>query len=187
MNDLNAAHDHHHRGMREVDDLAYDLHAVYRLTERCRVIVETAKNGPPDGLSLVLVGDQADFEAAIELTTDFELMNSLPGRPSTPGRRSGDSPTCIARNGCRPVFSTLTEDEALAVGNELVNLLIRRFGHADAVALVEGRRFLDASGIAEDIERVLRNRRPTPLDQSLPLLRIRDDRPSTETPLEEPE
>lgn len=136
MDDLNAAHDQHHRGMREVDDLAHNLHAVYRLTERCRAVVEEAKNRPSDGLSLVLVGDKTDFEAGIELTTDFQLMNSVcqaarvyPGHDPTLAnlRPARILDAMLARNGCRLGFSALTEDEALAVGNELVNLLIRRF------------------------------------------------------------
>jgi hypothetical protein len=66
MADLHAAQDHHQRDMLKVDELAHNLHAVYRLTERCRAIVATAKSHPSDGkLNLVLVGDQTDLEAAI--------------------------------------------------------------------------------------------------------------------------
>ena len=163
MADLHAAHDHHQRGMQEVDDLAHNLHAVYRLTERCRAIVAAAKTHPSGDLNLVLVGDQTDFEAAIEMTTDFELMNSVcqaariyPGDDPTVAnlRRARILDAMLARIGCRPVFSTLSEAEALVVGNEFVNLLIRRLGHADAVALVEGKQMMEAAGIAEDIERL---------------------------------
>ena len=164
MADLHAAHDHHQRGMQQVDDLAHNLHAVYRLSERCRAIVATAKTQPSGGLNLVLVGDQTDFEAAIELTTDFELMNSVcqaariyPGDDPTVAnlRRARILDAMLARIGCRPVFSTLSEAEALVAGNEFVNLLIRRFGHADAVALVEGKKMMDAAGIAEDVGQVI--------------------------------
>ena len=173
MADLHAAHDHHQRGMQEVDDLAHNLHAVYRLTERCRAIIATAKTQPPGGLNLVLVGEQNDFEAAIEMTTDFELMNSVcqaariyPGDDPTVAnlRRARILDAMLSRIGCRPVFSTLSEAEALAVGNEFVNLLIRRFGHADAVALVEGEKMMDAAGIAEDIEHVMRRPLAEPIE-----------------------
>ena len=195
MDELNAAQDHHHRSMRDVDDLSHNLHAVYRLTERCRAIVHANADATPDGLNLVLVGDQDDFEAAIEMTTDFELVNAVcqaarvyPGDDPTLAnlRRARILDAMLARNGCRPVFSTLTEDEALAVGNELVNLLVKRFGHTDAVSLIEGERIMDASGIAEDVQRMLRNRPPEPLDHSSPLLAIRNDRPVSGTPLERP-
>ena len=80
MDDLVAAHDRQQRGMQDVDDLAHNLHAAYRLTERCRAIVATAKDCPSDNLNLVLVGSRTDFEAAIQLTTDFELLKlRLPG------------------------------------------------------------------------------------------------------------
>ncbi len=195
MDELNATQDHHHRSMRDVDDLSHNLHAVYRLTERCRAIVRTNANATPDGLSLVLVGDQTDFEAAIDMTTDFELVNAVCQAARV---YAGDDPTLanlrrarvldamLARNDCRPVFSSLTEDEALAVGNELVNLLVKRFGHTDAVALIEGERIMDASGIAEDVQRVLRNRPLEQLDRSSPLLAIRDNRPTQGAPLEGP-
>lgn len=188
MADLHAAHDHHERDMLEVDELAHNLHAAYRLTERCRAIITRSKSHPSDGkLNLVLVGEQADLEAAIAMTTDFELMNSVcqaarvyPGNDTTLAnlRRARVLDAMLARNGCRPVFSALSEDEALAVGNEFVNLLIRRLGHADAVALVEGRRMMDAAGIAQDIEMLLKQRPTKPLElASLLVARPTDWRP----------
>lgn len=174
MANLHAAHDHHERDMLEVDELAHNLHAIYRLTERCRAIITTAKSHFSDGkLDLVLVGEQADLEAAIAMTTDFELMNSVcqaarvyPGDDTTLAnlRRARILDAMLARNGCRPVFSALSEDEALAVGNEFVNLLIKRVGHADAVALVEGKRMMDAAGIAHDIVTLLNQRSTKPFD-----------------------
>lgn len=174
MADLHAAQDHHERDMLEVDELAHNLHAAYRLTERCRAIITTAKSHPPDGkLNLVLVGEQADLEAALSMTTDFELMNSVcqaarvyPGDDMTLAnlRRSRILDAMLARNGCRPVFSTLSEDEALAVGNEFVNLLVKRLGHADTIAVIEGRRMMDAAGIALDIETLLKRRPIEPLE-----------------------
>jgi hypothetical protein len=165
MADLHTAHDHHQRDMLEVDELAHNLHAAYRLTERCKAIIAKAKALPSDGqINLVLVGDQADLEAAIEMTTDFELMNSVcqvakvyRGDDSTLAnlRRARILDAMLARNGRRPVFSALSEEEALAVGNEFVNLLIRRLGHADAIALVEGKRMLDSTGITHDVEKFL--------------------------------
>ena len=187
MADLHAAQDHHQRDMLKVDELAHNLHAVYRLTERCRAIVATAKSHPPDGkLNLVLVGDQADLEAAIELTTDFELMNAVcqtarvyPGDDPTLAnlRRARILDAMLARNGRQPVFSALSEEEALVVGNEFVNLLIRRLGHADTVALVEGKRMMDAAGIAQDIETLLERQTTKPFELTSPFLASGDDRP----------
>jgi hypothetical protein len=187
MADLHAAQDHHQRDMLEVDDLAHNLHAVYRLTERCRAIVVAGQAQRPDGkLNLVLVGGQADFEAAIEMTTDFELMNAVcqaarvyPGDDATLAnlRRARILDAMLARNGCRPVFSTLSEEEALAVGNEFVNLLIRRLGHVDAVALVEGKRMMDAAGIAQDLEKLLGRQPAEPLELATSFVANRNDPP----------
>lgn len=184
---LHAAQDHHQRDMLKVDELAHNLHAVYRLTERCRAIVAMAKSHPSDGkLNLVLVGAQTDLEAAIELTTDFELMNAVcqtarvyPGDDPTLAnlRRARILDAMLARNGHRPVFSTLSEEEALVVGSEFVNLLIRRLGQADAVALVEGKRMMDAAGIAQDIEALLGRQAAMPFELTSPFLATADDRP----------
>ena len=179
MDDLLAAHEHQQRGMQDVDDLAHNLHAAYRLTERCRAIVATPKDRPSDDLNLVLVGSRTDFEAAIQLTTDFELLNSVcqvarvyPADDPTLAnlRRARLLDAMLERNGGRPVFATLSEREALVVGNEFVNLLVKRFGHADAVALVEGRRLMDAAGILTDVEHLIERRHAEPLDIATPIL-----------------
>jgi hypothetical protein len=192
MADLQAAHDHRQRDMLEVDELAHSLHAVYRLTERCRAIIAGAKVlPPPDGqLNLVLVGNQADLEAAIEMTTDFELMNSVcqvakvyPGDDSTLAnlRRARILDAMLARNGHRPVFSALSEAEALAVGNEFVNLLTGRLGQADIVALVEGKRMLDSTGITQDVEKFLARQQVQPFElaASVAIGRVHRLAPST--------
>ena len=76
----------------------------------------------------------------------------------------------LARNRCRPVFAALSEAEALAVGNEFVNLLIRRLGHADAIALVEGKRMLELTGIAQDVERFLEQQAGEPFALASPIV-----------------
>jgi len=179
MAELHAAYDHHERDMLEVDELSHNLHAVYRLTERCRAIIAKAKSPANGQVNLVLAGDQADLEAAIEMTTDFELMNSVcqvakvyPGNDSTLAnlRRARILDAMLARNGRRPVFSALSEDEALAVGNEFVNLLIRRLGHADTIALVEGKQMLDSTGITHEVEKFLEHQTGEPFELGSPIV-----------------
>jgi hypothetical protein len=177
--ELNAAHDRHERDMQEVDELSHNWHATYRLTERCKAIIASAKGSPADGqLNLVLVGNQGDLEAAIEVTTDFELMNSVcqvakvyPGDDSTLAnlRRARILDAMLTRNRRRPIFSTLSEEEALAVGNEFVNLLIGRLGHVDAIALVEGRRMLDSTGITQEVEKFLKRQESEPIKLASPI------------------
>ena len=47
MADLHTAQDRHQRGILEVDDLAHNLHAIYRLTERCRAAARTLARADP--------------------------------------------------------------------------------------------------------------------------------------------
>jgi hypothetical protein len=76
----------------------------------------------------------------------------------------------LARNSRRPVFSALSEDEALAVGNEFVNLLIRRLGHSDTIALVEGKRMLDSTGITHEVEKFLEHQAGEPFELASPIV-----------------
>lgn len=175
MADLHAAHDRREREMLHVDELSHNLHAIYGLTERCRAVMAKEAPAPSDGqLNLVLVGDQTDLEAAIQMTTDFELVNAVcqvarvyPANDATLAnlRRSRLLDAMLARNGRQPIFATLSEDEALSVGNEFVNLLVKRLGPADTVAVMEGRRMLEAAGITKDIEALLhRQHRAAPIE-----------------------
>ena len=179
MADLHAAHDRREREMLYVDELSHNLHAIYGLTERCRAVMAKEAPAPSDGqLNLVLVGDQTDLEAAIQMTTDFELVNAVcqvarvyPANDATLAnlRRSRLLDAMLARNGSQPIFATLSEDEALSVGNEFVNLLVKRLGPADTVAVMEGRRMLEAAGITKDIEALLhRQRRVAPIELASP-------------------
>lgn len=61
----------------------------------------------------------------------------------------------LSRNGRSAVFAALSESEALAVGNQFVELLMARIGRADTNALVEGRLLLDELGMTDDVERLL--------------------------------
>lgn len=70
----------------------------------------------------------------------------------------------LARNHRQPIFASLTDDEALAVGNELVNFLYARLGHHETNRLVEGSRVLLAAGIADDMDAMLAERTGTPPD-----------------------
>ena len=173
MADLEDAYELHQRGMQEVDNLAHNLHAIYRLTERCKTIAAEPIATPSNGVSLVLAGQETDFHAAIEMTTDFELMNSVcqvarvyPNNDSTLAnlRRSRILDAMLDRNGLKPVFSTLSEQEALTAGNEFVNLLITRFGYSDALAVIEGKNILDASEIGADIKQSLGRQSVQPFD-----------------------
>jgi len=72
----------------------------------------------------------------------------------------------MQRNHREPVFASLTDDEALAVGNELVNFLYARLGHYETSRLIEGSRLLMASGLADDMDAMLTERTGAPVKLS---------------------
>lgn len=93
------------------------------------------------------MGDVDDLDVALTECSDFELYNAVcqmaaiypNDSPVLPTLRRGRLlDAMLSRNGRRPVFATLSEEEALAIGNEFVNLLMARLGRAETVDLIEG-------------------------------------------------
>jgi hypothetical protein len=91
----------------------------------------------------------------------------------------------LSRNGRRPVFATLSEEEALAVGNEFVTLLIARIGRAETVDLIEGRRMLESTGIEEEVDRLIAGRPETPVRLDAARIAALAARATTSTETEE--
>ncbi|WDH25655.1 VPA1269 family protein [Pseudomonas chlororaphis] len=150
----------------DVDSIAHNWHATYALIERSKAALRTST--PEKGLNLVLSGSMGDLETALSESTDFDLYNSVcqsatvypqDGATLANLRRGRLLDAMLSQSGRRPVFASLSEDEALAVGNEFVNLLVARVGHADANALIEGRRMLEAAGVTADIDQFLEGHR----------------------------
>lgn len=61
----------------------------------------------------------------------------------------------LLRSGCKPVFATLSDTEALGVGNEFVSFLVARLGRVETNALMEGRRMLSGSGVVDEASQFL--------------------------------
>lgn len=155
---LDLAYERRDQLMKQVDDLAANWHDAYKLIERCKAIM--ASKNDPGALNLVLSGSQADLEVAIEMTTDFDLINAVcqvanvyPAEDATMAslRRARLLDAMLAKNACRPIFAELTDDEALRVGNEFVTFLQARVGRAGAAELLEGRRVLNSAGMVNEI------------------------------------
>lgn len=163
MTELNAAYDRHERDMKEVDEISLNWHSTYKLIERCKSIM--SQSNKEDGkLNLVLSGGLNDLETAIELTTDFDVMNAVcqvanvyPGEDITIAKlkRSRILDSMLSKNDRRPIFATLSDDEALSVGNEFVTLLMTKLGKNNALSIIEGRQMLESTGIFEDIDKLL--------------------------------
>ncbi|TDG03937.1 hypothetical protein E1N52_32470 [Paraburkholderia guartelaensis] len=155
---LDLAYERCDQLMKQVDDIAASWHDTYKLIERCKSIM--ASTNASNGLNLVLAGSKADLDVAIELTSDFDLINSVcqvanvyPAEDSSMAnlRRSKILDAMLSTNSCRPVFAELSDDESLRVGNEFVTFLQRRVGRPDAGALIEGRHMLEDSGLKKEL------------------------------------
>lgn len=156
---LDLAYERQDQFLKEVDELAAGWHDAYKLIERCKAIIATKPQ--EQSVSLVLAGTQKDLEVAIEMTSDFEVINAVcqvanvyPAEDTTMAnlRRSRILDAMLARNSCKPVFATLSDDEALRVGNEFVSFLQARLGRVDTAALMDGTRMLGMSGVANDAQ-----------------------------------
>lgn len=158
--------------LEEVDLLAHNWHATYGLIERCKAALHSSAK--EKGISLVLTGSMGDLETALAECTDFDLYNAVcqsaivyPSEGTTLSnlRRGRLLDAMLTQNGRRPVFASLSEEEALAIGNEFVSLLISRLGHHDTIALIEGQRMLETAGITKEIDRFLAGQRLKPMPQ----------------------
>ena len=155
---LDLAYERHDQLMKQVDDLAANWHDTYKLIERCKAIMATKSESGV--LNLVLSGSQSDLEVAIEMTTDFDLINAVcqvanvyPAEDTAMAslRRAKLLDAMLAKNDCRPIFAELTDEESLRVGNEFVTFLQARVGRAGAAELLEGRRVLSSAGMVNEI------------------------------------
>jgi hypothetical protein len=152
------------RVLEEVDGIAYSWHAIYGLIERCKAALRDSGTGA-GSFSLVLAGGVADLRVALAECSSFELYDAVcqharvyPNENVLVAnlRRGRLLDAMLARNSRPPVFATLSEAEALAVGNEFVELLLARAGRADTNALMEGRLMLAELGLTPEVEKVLK-------------------------------
>lgn len=154
------------RLMEEVDQIAMSWHALYSFIERCK---HALSEGGGNGMSLVLAGAATDLEIALTDCSHVELLDSVcqagvvyPNKlvESACLRRGRLLDAMLIRNGRTPVFATLSEQEMLAVGNEMVAFLMSRCGRVDTVDLIEGRRMLESAGITKDLDNILAGMSP---------------------------
>ncbi len=174
LDQLDLAYERMTQCAMELDQIAHNSHATYALVERCRVLLKKKRSEPTEGheVSLVLAGKLSDLDVAVRETTDFDLFNAVcqvariyPSQASTLAsfKRAKIVDTMLALNGRKPVFATLSEEETIAVGNELTNLLLARVGRADTLALMEGKKLLSACGMSEEMDALLEQRLGKPL------------------------
>lgn len=162
---LDLLYERKNRLMDDVDQIALNWHATYGLVERSRIAIRDAKDHKgAQGMSLVLSGSTHDLEVALSECTQFDLMDSVcqAGRiypnthvPIANLRRGRLLDAMLIRNGRNPVFASLSDDESLTIGNQMVEFLMTRCGRSNADDLIDGKRMLDSTGIAKDFETML--------------------------------
>ncbi|MBY0252511.1 MAG: integrase family protein [Methylobacterium organophilum] len=154
---------------------------LFRLIIRCRQILNTnssigAEDRNPTN-SLVLNGGLSDLRVAFSACTDFTLWDSIcrssefyPDVDSTlPALRRGKMfDVVFGRGNLPPLFVTLSDDEAVAVGNELSHFLRGEVGGEGLEALVYGRSSLDELGIRSEVEKWAKHPVNTPQRFALP-------------------
>jgi hypothetical protein len=150
-----------------LDVLGNTWHAIKRLMDRSLAI--QAREDKGSRVSLVLAGTHRDVEAALEETTAFELADAVCQSAvlyesvdaTMPNLRRADMINAMLDvNHRRPIFSTLSDEEKLRVGNEMAKFLFARVGREDALALMEGQETLERlelkkAGLAHDFDRLL--------------------------------
>lgn len=168
---LDALYGRRELALAALDDIAANWHATYGLIERSKSILES--NAQPDqsgnAVKLLATGDLTDVATALAQVTEFEVFNSIcqhatvypaPSLPMATLRRGRLLDAMLAKNDRWPVFATLNDAEALAVGNELVNFLFARVGRAETVRVMDGTRMLRSAGISAGVDELLASRLP---------------------------
>lgn len=162
--DLERLSSHLDQRTREVDELAMTWHATYNLIQQSLGILKSAPKSHEVGgekNALIVVGDETDFNYVLELDErgelEFELLDKICQSsiffksidatvPNLKRMRRFDN--VLIRSGHEPMFVHMSEDEALAVGNEYARYLYSKLGRAAANQIVSGRKTLEDFGIA---------------------------------------
>lgn len=154
--------------MQELDEIANNWHATYTMIERGKALLN--REGLPAlgraerSIQLFASADLVDIATAMTECSTFAVYNSIcqhaivypaPTVPTATLRRGRLLDAMLARNHRQPIFATLSDDEALAVGNELVNLLYARLGTHEAQQVIEGKHMLQAAGVGEEVDAML--------------------------------
>lgn len=169
--------------MQELDVIANNWHSTYAMIERSKVLLkpdgQMAIGGAEQSIRLFASADLADIATAMAECSTFDVCNSIcqhasvypaPTVPTATLRRGRLLDAMLSRNHRQPIFATLSDSEALAAGNELVNLLYARLGTREAQQVIEGKRMLQAVGIGEEVDSMLTKQIGQPVRMSTLLL-----------------
>ncbi|WP_200895968.1 VPA1269 family protein, partial [Chromobacterium vaccinii] len=171
---LDALYQRREQAMNRLDEVAHNWHATFAMVERSKALlaVQRPTGTTSGGIRLLASEDLGEITSALGQCTPFDLYNTIcqhatvypaANIPVASLRRGWLLDAMLARNDRRPVFAALTEGEAIAVGNELVNFLYARLGVVESNRLVDGTRMLAAAGLADDVDSLLTGRLGTPI------------------------
>lgn len=163
---LDALYGRREFALSSLDDVAANWHATYGLIERSKAIlaVTDLSSEPSTKVKLLATGDLMDITTALGQVTEFELINSIcqhatvyPATtvPTASLRRGRLLDAMLARNERLPVFASLSDAQALAVGNELVNFLFARIGRTETIRVMDGTNMLRSAGLSTDMDDLL--------------------------------
>jgi hypothetical protein len=119
------------------------MQASFELIERCKAVAATH-----DGLNLVLPGSEADLETAVRETTQVDLWDAVcqaahihpcPEVSEATLRRSQALDKMLMRHGAPPLLMGLSDEVAMAAGNEMLRLMSRQLGREAALTMIDGR------------------------------------------------
>lgn len=171
---LDALYHRREQAMTRLDEVAHNWHATFAMVERSKAILTTRsiEEAAPGSIRLLASEDLGDITTALGHCTPFDLYNTIcqhatvypaANIPVAGLRRGKLLDAMLARNDRRPVFAALSEEEAVAVGNELVNFLYARLGPVESNRLIEGTRMLSAAGLADEMDLLLTDRLGAPV------------------------
>lgn len=162
---LNTLYSRLEDAMATLDAHANNWHAVFALIERSKSILEStsprAREGQRHSLQLVTNTDIDGLGIAMGEASKLDLYDSIcqhatvfpaPVVPTASLRRGRILDAMLTRNTRQPIFASLSDDEALGVGNQMMALLQARLGHHETHKLMEGKRLLAATGVAEELD-----------------------------------
>lgn len=171
---LDALYHRREQAMNQLDEVAHNWHATFAMVERSKALLSAHRPGgtTPGSIRLLASEGLDEITSALGQCTPLDLYNTIcqhatvypaPNIPLASLRRGRLLDAMLARNDRRPVFAALSEDEAIAVGNELVNFLYARLGVLESNRLIEGTKMLEAAGLADDMDSLLTCRLGTPI------------------------
>lgn len=151
---------------REVDEIALTWHATYNLIQQALGLLRQPHSQDPESArknALILVGDEEDLDYVLQLDDDdkldFELLDKICQTsvffksidatvPNLKRMRRFDS--LLLRSGYDAIFVQMTEEDAIAAGNEFAQFLFTRFGRETTNQLMNGQRTLASLGLDEE-------------------------------------